>query len=123
MGERIISRDLVTFVRSRNIHFNAQGIKPLTRMYAFFGGREVSRFCVPKLLQITMSSGAFQPGETVIGRMNGGNRNGSAAYIQFRLANPNHRDGAFNVPTNTFSDNPYTPVSYTHLTLPTIYSV
>jgi len=117
MGDRLISRDLITFVRSRNIHFNAQGLKPLTRMYAFFGGREVSRFCVPKLLQITMSSGAFQAGETVIGRMNGGNRNGSAAYIQFRLANPNHRDGAFNVPTNTFSDDPYTlsaiPTTYT----------
>ena len=117
MGDRIISRDLVTFVRSRNIHFNAQGIKPLTRMYAFFGGREVSRFCVPKLLQITMSSGAFQAGETVIGRMNGGNRNGSAAYIQFRLSNPNHRDGAFNVPTNTFSDDPYTLAS-----IPTTYT-
>ena len=117
MGDRIISRDLVTFVRSRNIHFNAQGVKPLTRMYAFFGGRDVTRFCVPKLLQITMSSGAFQAGETVIGRMNRGNRRGSSAYIQFRLANPNHRDGAFNVPTNTFSDNPYTqsaiPTTYT----------
>ena len=68
LGDRIISRDLITFVRSRNVQFTAQGVKPLTRVYAFFDGREVSRFCVPKLLQISMTNGAFQSGETVIGR-------------------------------------------------------
>jgi hypothetical protein len=117
LGDRIISRDLITFVRSRNVQFTAQGIKPLTRVYAFFDGREVSRFCVPKLLQISMSSGAFQSGETVIGRLNGSNRNSTSAYIQFRVANPNHSEGGFNVPTRTYSYDPYTQQS-----IPTIYS-
>ena len=118
LGDRIVSRELITFVRSRNIQFSSQGIKPLTRVYAFFAGREISRFCVPKLLQISMSSGAFQVGETVIGRMNSGsNRNSSTAYIQFRVASPNHRTGAFNVPVSTYSEDPYTqgsiPATYT----------
>ena len=118
LGDRIINRELITFVRSRNVQFTAQGVKPLTRVYAFFAGREVSRFCVPKLLQISMSSGAFQVGETVIGRMNSGsNRNSSSAYIQFRVANPNHRSGSFNVPSRTYAEDPYTsgsiPTTYT----------
>ena len=118
LGDRIISRDLITFVRSRNVQFTAQGIKPLTRVYSFFDGREVSRFCVPKLLQISMTTGAFQSGETVIGRLNGSsNRNSTSAYIQFRVANPNHSEGGFNVPTSTVSYDPYTQQS-----IPTIYS-
>jgi len=118
LGDRLVSRELITFVRSRNIQFTAQGIKPLTRVYAFFAGREVSRFCVPKLLQISMSTGAFQVGETVIGRMNSGsNRNSSSAYIQFRVANPNHRTGSFNVPSRTYAEDPYTTSS-----IPTTYT-
>ncbi len=118
LGDRLVSRELITFVRSRNIQFTAQGIKPLTRVYAFFAGREVSRFCVPKLLQISMSTGAFQVGETVIGRMNSGsNRNSSSAYIQFRVANPNHRTGSFNVPSRTYAEDPYTTTS-----IPTTYT-
>ena len=118
LGDRIISRDLITFVRSRNVQFTAQGIKPLTRVYAFFDGREVSRFCVPKLLQISMTTGAFQSGETVIGTSNGSSsRNSTSAYIQFRVANPNHSEGGFNVPTSTVSYDPYTQQS-----IPTIYT-
>jgi len=118
LGDRILSRELITFVRSRNIQFSSQGVKPLTRVYAFFGGREVSRFCVPKLLQISMTGGAFQIGETVIGRMNSGsNRNSSSAYIQFRVASPNHRTGPFNIPISTYNEDPYTqgsiPATYT----------
>ena len=70
VGDRVVSRDIIPFMRSRNIEFVSKRMKPLTRMYAFFDGEDVTRFCVPKLLEISMVSGTFTVGETVTGRMN-----------------------------------------------------
>ena len=56
-------------MRSRNVEFVSKKMKPLTRMYAFFDGVDITRFCVPKLLEISMTSGTFQVGETVEGVM------------------------------------------------------
>lgn len=55
-------------MRSRNVEFVSKRMKPLTQMYAFFDGVNVTRYCVPKLLEISMISGAFQVGENIIGR-------------------------------------------------------
>ena len=49
LGDKTISRDLILFLRSRNIQFVAKRIKPLTRMYPFFDGQDVKKYCVPKL--------------------------------------------------------------------------
>ena len=68
-GSRVISRDLISFMRSRNVQFHAEvSVKPQTQVYPFFDGVDVSAFCVPKLLEIAMISGSFQVGETVVGR-------------------------------------------------------
>ena len=74
-------------------------------MYAFFEGEDVTRFCTPKLLEISMNSGTFTVGETVTGRMN---RTGldqdignTQASITFRVAQSNHREGPYDVPTAT----------------------
>ena len=121
LGDKVVSRDLVLFLRSRNIQFVAKRIKPLTRLYAFFDGKDVSKYCVPKLLEIEMTSGVFQVGETVVATSEGvglGNQSlpGNNAGAIFRLAQPNHKGGPYNIPTSTFSDNPYTyksiPSSY-----------
>ena len=121
LGDRTVSRDLILFLRSRNIQFVSKRVKPLTRMYPFFDGQDVSKYCVPKLLEIEMSSGVFQVGETVVGTMGGvglGNQStpGNSAEIVFRVAQPNHKGGPYNIPTSSFSDNPYTyksiPSSY-----------
>ena len=111
VGDRVVSRDIVPFMRSRNIEFVSKRMKPLTRMYAFFDGEDVTRFCVPKLLEISMVSGSFTVGETVTGRVN---RTGldqdtgnTAASITFRVAQSNHREGPYDVPTATFRENPY----------------
>ena len=66
-GDVVVSRNLIPFMRSRNVQFFAESVKPNTRMYAFFDGIDVTRFCVPKLLEISMSSGTFSVGETVRG--------------------------------------------------------
>ena len=117
VGDRVVSKDIIPFMRSRNIEFVSKRMKPLTRMYAFFDGEDVTRFCVPKLLEISMVSGTFTVGETVTGRMN---RTGldqdtgnTGASITFRVAQSNHREGPYDVPTATFPENPYnnTPLS------------
>ena len=69
LGSRIVSRDIIHFMRAREIKFTAQGMKPYNRVYAFFDGVDVTRFCVPKLIEIEMISGTFRVSETVVGKM------------------------------------------------------
>lgn len=112
VGDRVVSRDLIPFMRSRNVEFVAKKVKPLTRMYAFFDGVDVSKYCVPKLMEITMSSGVFEVGETIIGTTPvvgdvGSSVLPSSPYIQFRVAQSNHKEGAYDAPTKTFRQNPY----------------
>jgi hypothetical protein len=112
VGDRVVSRDLVAFMRSRNIQFVAKRVKPLTQMYAFFDGVDVTQFCVPKLLEISMLSGTFQVGETVIGESRvtglGENISASKPNITFRAAQLNHREGRYDLPSITYPFNPYT---------------
>jgi hypothetical protein len=111
-GDRTVSRDLVPYMRSRNVQFVAKKVKPLTQLYAFFDGVDVTKYCVPKLLEISMTSGVFQVGETVIGRINqnglGQNTSGESPRITFRVAQSNHKEGPYNIPNKTFPQNPYT---------------
>ena len=112
VGDRIVSRDLVPFMRSRNVEFVSKKMKPLTQLYGFFDGQNVTKYCVPKLIQISMISGTFQVGEQVHGMVTttglGGRRRDSAPQIFFRVSQLNHKEGPYNVPTKTFRDNPYT---------------
>ena len=110
MGDRVISRDIISIMRSRNVQFFGKKVRPLTRVYPFFDGKDVSKYCVPKLLEIAMLSGTFQVGETVVGRMRTtgtGNPDIASPKIQFRVAAANHREGPFNSPTQIFRNNPY----------------
>ena len=65
MGSRVVSRDIIHYMRSRDIQFTAKGMKPYNRVYTFFDGVDVTRFCVPKLVEIEMIRGTFRPGETI----------------------------------------------------------
>ena len=113
-GDRVVSSELSAFMRSRNIEFTARKFRPFTEVHAFFDGEDVSAFITPKLLEIEMTSGTFQVGETVVGRVGGDQE------IRFRVAQPNHRYGPFNSPTDLFFFNPYDQES-TAL-LPSTYS-
>ena len=49
VGDRVVSRDAVPYMRSRNIQFVNKKVKPLTRMYAFFDGKNVTKIArVPR---------------------------------------------------------------------------
>ena len=46
-GNKVLSRALIPFMRAKNVHFKATGMKPLTRVYPFFDKTPVSQYCVP----------------------------------------------------------------------------
>jgi hypothetical protein len=115
-GDRLVSRDLIGFMRSRNVQFVAKRVKPSTELNAFLDGIDVTRYCIPKLLEISMSSGVFQIGETVTGTTR---PIGSAPQtnnlvdpsIRFRVAQSNHLEGPYNAPTKTYGASPYSAES------------
>ena len=90
-----------THVRSRNVGFKAHALKPGIRYYPFFDGRSGIDI-IPKLIEISMDSGTFSPGETVEGfDLNG------TKLITFRVANANHRQGDYLNPSTVYALNPY----------------
>ena len=112
MGDRVVSRNLIPYMRSRNIQFVSKKLKPLTQIYAFFDGVDVTRYCVPKLLEISMVSGTFEVGEKVVATVQKTGLNPSlgqnSAKISFRVAQSNHKEGPYNAATTTYPSNPYT---------------
>ena len=80
-------------------------------MYAFFDGIPVTDYCVPKLLEISMTNGTFEVGETVFGLMP---MKGDVEphpvrcpSIRFRVAQSNHMEGPFDAPTRIYGTSPY----------------
>ena len=110
IGDRVVSRDIITNMRSRNVEFRVTKCKPLTELFGFFDGVHVTKYCTPKLTEITMESGTFKVGETVIGSMPGSGvpaEGTDVPAIRFRVAQANHRAGPYNAPTEVFTKNPY----------------
>ena len=101
IGDKIVSSAVIPYMRSRNIEFSATKLKPLTRLYAFFDGIDMKKYTIPKLLEIEMTSGIFQVGETVTGIVSG------TTQFSFRVAKQNHKYGPYNLPTDVYKLNPY----------------
>ena len=115
LGDRTISRDIIPYMRSRNIEISTTRMKPRTRFYVYFDNVDVTAFVTPKLLEISMTSGVFQTGETV-----------RSSGFTFRLAAPNHLEGPYNAPTKVSEVNVYdneAPVSNVYSTSSTILNV
>ncbi len=103
-----------THIRSRNVGFEATGLRPVARFYPFFdstSGIDV----IPKLLEISMVNGIFQVGETVDAYAPNG-----VHTATFRICTPHHKKGTYNetTPELTYNANPYDTTS----TLGTAYS-
>ena len=96
LGDRTLSRDIIPFMRKRNIQITTHRMKPRTRFYVYFDNVDVTSFTTPKLLEISMTTGVFQTGETV-----------KSGNFSFRLATPNHKEGPYNAPTKVITLNPY----------------
>ena len=118
LGDRTISTAVIPTIRSRNVAFDGKGFLPQSRLFAFFDGVDVTKFCVPKLIEIEMVSGVFQVGETVTGTIKTNpNLASDPPYIQFRAAVPNHKEGPHDAPTKRYLRNPYTDTQVATLAL------
>ena len=79
LGDSILSQTAIPWIRSRNVSFNVERMKPRTRIYAFFDGVNVTNYITPKVIELVKSSTAdprsnetpFVVGETVIGQNSG----------------------------------------------------
>jgi len=73
LGDRVVSRSNVPWIRSRNIGITAEALKPSTRFYAFFDNVDATSYCFPKLIEVIKDSTEnsnsnnipFQVGEVV----------------------------------------------------------
>ena len=79
LGDSVLSRSAIPWIRSRNIGFNVDRLKPRTRMYAFFDGVDVTNYITPKVIELIKNSATdartnetpFVVGETVLGETSG----------------------------------------------------
>jgi len=109
-AKQIINDNLITYMRSRNIEFNATRLKPRTQFYAFFDGKNVTKYCVPKFIEIEMISGTFTVGESVYGLSVDNERDRiveNDPSIRFRLATPRHKEGLYYSPDENYNYDPY----------------
>ena len=106
----IITERDIPDMREQNVEFVGTRLKPGTNHYSSWAGVDMIEnrdAIIPKLLEVTPVSGAFQIGETVSGLIPDSTGGTEFVALRFRLATPNHKDGAFNSPTITFNNNPY----------------
>ena len=106
--ERIHTSSLPdTHIRSRNVGFEASGLRPVARFYPFFDSTSGIDF-IPKLLEVIMVNGIFQAGEVVDAYAPGGQHTAT-----FRLCTPYHKKGTYNAtnPDLTYNANPYDTTS------------
>ena len=96
-------------MRPRNIEFSSSKMKPNTQVYAFFDDIDVNKYCTPKLIEISMTSGTFQVGETV---------EAEDDTFAARVANSNHKYGPYNNPDVVYVNSPYDRISV----IPATYS-
>ena len=104
----LVSSEPETHMRSRNVEFDANILKPNTRYYPFFDSASGIDI-IPKLVQIRMFSGSFQIGERVqaFTQTNTTGDFGPTMIGRFRLCQPNHKAGPFSAPTLVYTTNPY----------------
>ena len=96
LGDSIVATTVIPWIRSRNVKFVVERLKPRTRVYAFFDGRSIDAYITPKVVELIKdpttdnrtNSTPFVIGETVIGQTSG---------ARFKVATPNA----------TFAYNPY----------------
>ena len=110
LGKKVIGTEVLYNCRSRNIEVTSTRLKPNTKFYVFMDNIDITSYCVPKLLQVTMTRGTFTTGDIVESSIEVTNLRGFAETpdIMFRVAAENHKTGPFNAPTETYKNDPYT---------------
>jgi hypothetical protein len=79
LGDSLVSRTTIPYIRSRNIKFEVERLKPKTRVYGFFDENSIEQYCTPKLIELIKNAATdprtndipFSIGETVTGLSSG----------------------------------------------------
>ena len=108
LGDRIVSRDIIPYMRSRNVEFRISRLKPNSRFYVFFDNVDVTKYCTPKFIEITMktNSPSFKIGETIQCKKNI-DGDSKQETMKFRAAHPQHLEGDYSKPTDKVGNSPY----------------
>jgi len=107
LGESVRDVNIIPFMRSRVIQVTTQGLKPSTRVYAFFDGEDVNAYCTPA--NSTFGSTGSE-GDNLVTDSNG------IIYLNFRIPNEESlrfRTGSkffrlIDSPTNSTGTNAFT---------------
>ena len=105
LGDFVLSQTAIPWIRSRNVAFNVERMKPRTRVYAFFDGVNVTTYITPKVIEIVKSSTAdpntnetpFVVGETVVGSTSG-------CRLKVAPANDGYKTDPYGVGTATLAE-------------------
>ena len=106
LGTKVVGTDIIHNTRTRNIEIVGKRLKPNTKYYVFMENTDVTAYCVPKLLPITMTRGSFEEGD-IVQTSNATIGVPGVASILFRAAQSDHKIGPFNAPTNRYQTSPY----------------
>ena len=106
LGTKVVGTEIIHNTRTRNIEIVGKRLKPNTKYYVFMENTDVTAYCVPKLLPITMTRGSFEEGD-IIQTSNATIGVPGVASILFRAAQSDHKIGPFNAPTNRYQTSPY----------------
>ena len=102
MGDRITNIEIIPWMRPRNVEFTVTGLKPNTRVYAFFDRIDVNAEVKPT-------------GSSSVNTLLNGAITKTATTITVDSTTGFPTTGTIGIGSLTRTD----PVSYTHLTLPT----
>jgi len=116
LGTKVVGTEIIHNTRTRNVEITGKRLKPNTKYYVFMENTNVTEWCVPKLLPITMTRGSFEEGD-IVQTSNATIGVPGIASILFRVAQSNHKSGTYNSPTETYNTSPYDNSS-----IPTVYS-
>ena len=107
LGPKVTGTEVLYNCRSRNIEVVGTRLKPNTKYYVFMENVDISEWCVPKLIPVTMVRGSFESGDEIT---NVGPQITQLGVpgITFRAAQVNHRFGLYNAPSETYALEPYT---------------
>jgi hypothetical protein len=56
LGSTVVSTEVIPYIRSKEVYFSADGMKPSTRLYAYFDGQGVSSNCKKTARMITTNT-------------------------------------------------------------------
>ena len=112
LGPKVTGTEMLYNCRSRNIEVVGTRLKPNTKYFVFMENVDVTEWCVPKLIPVSMTRGSFSPGDTIT---NVGPQITLLGVpgITFRASQVNHKFGPYNAPTEAYATEPYTQSALT----------